>query len=143
MRVASLAALIGLFVALYLLLYHLGFYGALLCGAGSCDVVQASEYARFLGQPVPGWGVAWYAAVFVLCLLALWSRAGEAGWAFRTLAVAVGAGLAFTAYLTWIELFVIRAICLWCVMSALLTLAVFLFVAPWRAVGSRAAGSPG
>ena len=45
LRGIALLALIGLFVALYLLLYSLGFYGQLLCGPGSCDTVQTSEYA--------------------------------------------------------------------------------------------------
>ncbi len=141
LRAASLVALAGLFIALYLLLYHLGFYGALVCGAGSCDVVQASEYARFLGQPVPGWGVAWYAAVFALSLIGLAGGSSEAGWPFRLLALAATGGLAFSVYLTWLELFVIHAICFWCVASALLTLVIFLCVAPWRAVRARPPGA--
>ncbi|MCK5482145.1 MAG: vitamin K epoxide reductase family protein, partial [Gemmatimonadetes bacterium] len=63
MRGIVLIGLVGLFVAVYLLLYQMGFYGALLCGAGSCELVQASKYARFLGQPVPLWGTLWYAGV--------------------------------------------------------------------------------
>ncbi len=65
MRGIILIGLAGLFVAVYLLLYHMGFYGAMLCGVGSCETVQASKYARFLGQPVPLWGTLWYAGVLV------------------------------------------------------------------------------
>ena len=36
----------------------------------------------------------------------------------------IGLGVAYSAYLTWLELFVIHAICPWCVTSALLLLAI-------------------
>jgi uncharacterized membrane protein len=69
--VAALISLAGIFVALYLLLYKLGYVGTLVCAVGSCEVVQTSKWARFLGLPVAGWGV-------VRCL-ARWSR--SRGWA--------------------------------------------------------------
>jgi uncharacterized membrane protein len=129
-----------LFVSLYLLLYRLGFYGSLLCGAGSCGVVQASKYASFLGFPVSGWGVGWYSAVFVLPLLALhprwWRRSGS--WPDRLLALATAGGLAFTAYLTSVEVFLLRAVCMWCVVSAVLTVLIFLLAMPWRVRHARA-----
>jgi uncharacterized membrane protein len=64
----AIAALAGLFISLYLLLYSLGFYGALVCGTGGCETVQNSTYARFLGLPVAGWGLAWYVAVLSVAL---------------------------------------------------------------------------
>ncbi|MEE8077873.1 MAG: vitamin K epoxide reductase family protein, partial [Pseudomonadales bacterium] len=65
-RGVAILALVGLFISVYLLLYHLGYYGMLLCGTGSCDVVQSSKYANFVGLPVPGLGAAWYLAMLVL-----------------------------------------------------------------------------
>ena len=56
MIVAALA-LAGIFVALYLLLYKLGMIGALSCAVGSCEIVNSSKWATFLGLPVAGWGV--------------------------------------------------------------------------------------
>jgi uncharacterized membrane protein len=142
LRGTVLLALAGLFVALYLLLYHMGFYGALVCGPGSCDVVQGSKYARFLGLPVPGWGVAWYAGVFTLGLVALHPRFEEEQWPYRLLSLAATGGLAFSAYLTVVELFVLRAVCMWCVISAVITLLIFVLLSPWRAPGSyREVGS--
>lgn len=134
-RGVSLLALVGLFMSIYLLLYQMGFYGVLVCGAGSCETVQASKYANFLGVSVPAWGVAWYGAVFVLALMQQAGRA-ESSVAGRLLAVASLGGLGFSIYLTAIELFVLHAICLWCVLSAILAVCIFLFVAPWRALGS-------
>lgn len=130
-RGVAVLALIGLFISAYLLLYSLGFYGDLLCGVGSCEVVQTSEYAVFLGLPVPGWGTAWYAGMFAL---ALWMAAGrgEGGVAGRLIALGATVGLAFSIYLTAIEAFVLEAWCRWCVVSAVLTVLILLLVAPWR-----------
>ncbi|MDT8435409.1 MAG: vitamin K epoxide reductase family protein [Gemmatimonadota bacterium] len=128
-RGVALLALAGLFVSLYLWLYHLGFYGALICGAGSCDVVQTSRWARFLGQPVAAWGVAWYVVVLGTAL-ALQAGRWETG-GRGVLAAAAWAGVAFSAYLTALELFVIHAICMWCVISAGLATGIFLLTAPW------------
>lgn len=131
MRGIVLVGLIGLFVAVYLLLYHLGFYGAMLCGVGSCETVQASKYARFLGQPVPLWGTLWYAGVLVLAFLGLGPAYGKR-WLDILLALAVTGGFLFSAYLTGIELFVLHAVCMWCVISAILTVLIFVLAQPWR-----------
>ena len=130
LRATVLLALGGLFVALYLLLYHLGYYGALVCGTGSCEVVQTSRYARFLGQPVPLWGVLWYAGVLLLGFLSMGPAAGKR-WAEGLLALVVTGGILFSAYLTAIELFVLHAVCMWCVVSAVLTLLIFILARPW------------
>ena len=135
-RGVSLLALVGLFVSVYLLLYHMGFYGVLACGAGSCETVQASKYAKFLGISVPAWGVAFYGAVFVLALMLQAGRA-ETSLPGRLLAAAALGGLCFSIYLTAIELFVLHAVCMWCVVSAILAVCIFLLVAPWRTLGGK------
>ncbi|MEK6254504.1 MAG: vitamin K epoxide reductase family protein [Gemmatimonadales bacterium] len=138
LRGIVLIGLLGLFVALYLLLYHLGFYGALMCGAGSCEVVQTSKYARFLGQPVPLWGTLWYAGVLVLAFLGLGPAYGKR-WLELLLALAVTGGLLFSAYLTGVELIILHAVCMWCVISAVLTVLLFVLAQPWRMLrGPRA-----
>lgn len=131
LRGIILVGLVGLFVAVYLLLYQMGFYGSLLCGAGSCETVQASKYARFLGRPVPLWGTLWYAGVLVLAFLGLGPAYGRR-WLDILLALAVTGGLLFSAYLTGVELFILHAVCMWCVISAVLTVLLFVLAQPWR-----------
>jgi uncharacterized membrane protein len=136
-------ALMGVFLSLYLVLYRLGVYGELVCGSGSCEVVQASSFSVFLGLPVAVWGLAWYLAVFVIALVgsrSLEAAEPDAKWPGLMLAVLATGGLAFSAYLTWIEVGVLHAICRWCVGSAVLTGLIFLGAAPWRAL--RRAGTP-
>ena len=68
---AALIALAGIFVALYLTLYKLGYIGTLACAVGSCETVQTSKWATFLGFPVAAWGVAYYIAVLAISLAGL------------------------------------------------------------------------
>lgn len=130
-RTIALTALVGAFISAYLLLYSLGYYGFILCGTGACEVVQSSKYAVFLGIPVPGWGLAWYGGMLVLALVAAARGEGTRGPGLL-LALGATAGVAFTIYLTVIEAFVLRAWCRWCVVSAALSVLIFLLAAPWR-----------
>lgn len=126
----ALASVPGLFVSLYLLLYQVGVFGTLACGRdGSCALVQASEYATFLGLPVPGWGVGWYLAVLGTALWSLHAEGGDRGPPAALLALAAG-GVLFTLYLSWIEAFVIGAFCLWCLVSAGIVALIAALTAP-------------
>jgi uncharacterized membrane protein len=116
----ALLALIGLFVATYLWLYKIGVIGSLRCGTGTCELVQASRYARFLGVPVAFYGVVGYAALFVTALIGLQPRMLDRPGPARLLAALAVTGFLFSAYLTAIELFVLDAICRWCVGSAVI-----------------------
>ena len=122
----ALLCMAGLFVAIYLYLYKIGKIGTLACGTGGCETVQLSPQSRFLGVEVSLIGVLGYAAMLVLAFLALQPRnAGRSGPA-NLLFLFSGGALLFSAYLTGLELFVIHAICRWCVVSALIVLAVFM-----------------
>jgi uncharacterized membrane protein len=109
----AVLALVGFFLALYLWLHALGVGGALKCGTGDCEVVQTSRWAVFLGQPVALYGVVGYVLILLVAL------AGPPH-ADALLVVLASVGLLFTGYLTYIELFVLHAICRWCVGSAII-----------------------
>jgi uncharacterized membrane protein len=123
----ALLALVGFFVALYLWLHALGYGGAIKCGAsGGCEVVQTSQWAVFLGLPVAFYGVVGYVAVFGVALAALRPAAlAERSWNVL-LAGLTSVGFLFTVYLTYLELFVIHAICRWCVGSAVIITAIWI-----------------
>jgi uncharacterized membrane protein len=122
----AVLALVGFFVALYMWLHALGIGGSLKCGTGGCDVVQASGWARFLGLPVALYGVAGYAAILVVALAALRPAALDRRGPTLVLAALATGGMLFTLYLTYLELFVIHAICRWCVGSAAIITAIWL-----------------
>ena len=133
----AVLALVGLLMSVYLLLYKL------VCGTGACEAVQTSEHAILLGLPVAGWGVAWYAAVFVLAFLSVQQAYQEATWPARLIFLLAAGGVAFSGYLTYLELFVINAICRWCVASAVVTLLIFILAVPVRARRAEASGAEG
>ncbi len=133
-----LLALVGMLVATYLWLYKIGAIGALTCGTGSCEYVQASPYAELLGVPVALYGVVGYGALFGLGLAGLRPRLAGDRRVARGLAGLASLGFAFTLYLTYVELFVLRAICRWCVASALIMTAIWaVAVADLRRDGGR------
>ena len=117
---AALIALVGLFVALYLTLYKVGVIGELVCSIGSCEAVQTSRWSTFLGLPVAAWGLAFYAAVLAIALAGLTERYEDSRPLALGMLALTGWGALFSLWLTYLELFVIRAICQWCVISALL-----------------------
>jgi uncharacterized membrane protein len=117
----ALLAIFGLFVAVYLWLHALGYGGAIKCGAsGGCEVVQTSQWAVLFGLPVAFYGVVGYFALLFVSLRALRPEAlAERKWSVGLAALA-SIGFLFTLYLTYLELFVIHAICKWCVGSAVI-----------------------
>ena len=132
----ALIALIGVFVSLYLTLYKLGYIGTLACGTGACETVQLSRWGDFLGMPVAAWGVGYYLLVFVLSVASTQERfEGSRGLSLAVVLV-TGWGVLFTAWLTYLELFRIHAICRWCVGSATMVLLLFgLALWEWRESG--------
>jgi len=123
----AVLALVGLFVALYLWLHALGFGGAIKCGAsGGCETVQTSQWAVFLGFPVAFYGVVGYLAILVVAIVALRPAAlSQPRWSKWLVALAT-VGFGFTLYLTYLELFVIHAICRWCIGSAVIITAIWV-----------------
>jgi uncharacterized membrane protein len=129
----ALVALVGFFVALYLALYKTGVIGSLACGTGGCEAVQLSRWATFLGLPVAFWGVAYYVVVFALAFASIQEQWSNSRRLTLGLVLLTGWGVVFSAWLTYLELFVIDAICRWCVVSAVLAVVLFaLVVWEWR-----------
>jgi uncharacterized membrane protein len=100
----------GIGVAAYLTYVHYE-PAALICtSGGGCETVQQSKYAVLVGIPVAILGLAYWIAALVLII---WDSELA-----RTLTAALAiTGLAFAAYLVILQLFVIDAICVWCMVN--------------------------
>jgi len=123
--VGAALALAGLLVSLYLWLWKIGALGVLACGDGGCETVQLSEYAMLFGLPVAFYGVVGYAAMLAVCLTGLHGRPADRAWPTTALLALSGGGVAFSAYLTYLEAAVIHAWCRWCIVSAVIVTLVF------------------
>jgi uncharacterized membrane protein len=124
-NIIACLALIGLFVAMYLWLYKLGIVGTLSCKVGNCERVNTSPWAVFLGQPVAFWGVGYYVALFAAAMAGTLERFAEDRRVALALAFLTGWGVLFSGYLTYLELAVIHAVCMYCVISAILVVVMF------------------
>jgi uncharacterized membrane protein len=100
--------------------------GALMCtGGGGCASVQESKYAVLVGIPIAILGLAYWIAALVLVI---WDSELA-----RTLTAALAiTGLAFAAYLVILQLFVIDAICVWCMANDLVLAPLFIVLALLR-----------
>jgi uncharacterized membrane protein len=122
--------LIGLAIAGYLSVVELR--GDLpYCGPlKGCEEVALSDYAKVGGVPVALFGVGLSISLFILAIA--WMRSGR----IELLAAHYGLsliGVVFEAYFTYVELFVIGAVCVWCAsygLSLVVRFAVALRV--WR-----------
>ena len=125
MIVAALA-LAGIFISTYLTLYKLGMIGELSCSIGSCETVNTSRWSVFLGLPVAAWGLFFYIDVFVIALVGTMPRFENEPLISVVLAGEAVIGVLFSAWLTYLELAVIHAICVWCVTSAIIVLLIMV-----------------
>ena len=100
-------AILGLAISAYLTWVHYAGIEPVCTGVSDCERVQSSDYAVLVGIPVAVIGVLGYAAILASLKMRL-----------EVTALLAYLAVAFSAYLTWAEVFKIDAICQWCVVSA-------------------------
>ena len=121
----AVLALIGLFVATYLWFFKLGIIGSLACKIDGCEKVNTSPWAMLFGHPVAMWGVLYYVAMFAVSYGSTLERFADDRRAATALVVLAGWGVLFSAYLTYLELAIIHAVCMYCVISAIIVVIMF------------------
>lgn len=121
-----ITAFVGMLVAGYLW-YEYSQPQAIGCSVtGGCEKVRVSDFSNFLGVSLPIWGLVYYLGLLVLIISKFIPRPR-----FRfenvVFVLYTFSGFLFSLYLTYLELFVIHAICQWCMISAICsTLAFFM-----------------
>jgi uncharacterized membrane protein len=113
--------------------------GSLACTRwAQCDVVNNSVYSQISGVPISVIGLAGYLLLLALTLAAL-RTAGRTRRQILLLSFVLSlAGVAFSAYLTYLEIYVIEALCAWCVASAaIITLLAIVTVVSLRLAPPR------
>ena len=134
-RLIQLLAVPGLIVAFYLWLFHGGELAAAACGASGWDDCGAvsgpgAPYASVGPISVASIGFGGYALIFLLVWLADFMDPVEA-YLPELLAGVTAVALLFTLYLTGLEIFVLHAVCRYCLLSAAIVAAMFVLAASY------------
>jgi len=123
---AIAASLVGVAVSIYLTIYKLTDNNAMCLSSGDCAIVNASRYSEVYGVPVAIIGIIGYLAILVVLLLE--TRLTPLIDIGNLLAFGMSlVGLLFSAYLTYLELYVIKATCPFCFTSAIAITIIFIF----------------
>ncbi len=112
-------AILGAADAVYLLVYKLSGNSQMCLGSGGCHDVNFSSYSEIYGIPVSVFGIAAFLAILCILVLEKQLKVAEKNGPLVIFGICLG-GVAFTAYLTYLEVYVIHAICPFCVASAVL-----------------------
>lgn len=124
-----LLSIAGLGVATYLTITHYDTHVALVCadnGIVNCEKVTTSPQSSIFGVPVAVLGLVFFVPMIALCLPAAW-RSADRRIHLARLALSV-AGVGMILYLVSAELFIIKAICLWCTSVHVITFILFVIV---------------
>ena len=125
-RAVAVISAIGVVVSAYLTWVHYSGNLALCVGVGGCESVQGSRFAVAGGVPVALIGLGGFAVIFALAVLRL--RQAPPAWADTAIFALSVAATVYVSYLTYIELFVLGAVCPWCVAVAVCAVLVLALV---------------
>lgn len=125
-RIIFVLALAGIVVSGYLLYTYVA-DTPIVCANTGCETVRESPYSYFLGVPLPAFGLLFFVFVLVLSFLRTFiDKVNYVYLATRVIFVASLVGFLTSVYLTYLEAFVIKAYCTWCVVSAIIVTLIFI-----------------
>jgi uncharacterized membrane protein len=125
-------ACLGLVVSLYLTWVKIT-NAVVLCGEiGDCDTVNDSIYSEIFGVPIALMGAVAYLGILLLLCLESWRPFWVENGKLMVFGISL-IGTFYSAYLTYIEVVVLRAICPYCVVSAI-TITLLMFFSIFRLV---------
>ncbi|MFQ5577132.1 MAG: vitamin K epoxide reductase family protein [Anaerolineae bacterium] len=123
-----LLALAGLGISIYLAYVEVTHAEAVCGPIGNCNLVQSSDYARFMGVPVAALGIINYVAIGLMWAGLRFAGPQTARLSSLGLLGLTLFGLLFSIYLTWVEIFILHAICIYCITSAVIATGLMLAV---------------
>ena len=131
----TVLSLLGICVSGYLSYIHYSGEPIFCGGSNSCELVNASRFA-FLGPiPVAVLGLGAYLAILILSRIK--SDEDDQPWPAMLIFGLALIGVMFQLYLSYIEVFVLRAICYWCVSSQIIILVIFILSLPRRPLAAN------
>ncbi len=123
---AILAAMAGIAISIYMTIFKLTDNAAMCLGNGGCSVVNASSYSAINGIPLGVFGIIGFGAIALTLFLE--NRHPLLRQYGNLLAMGMAlAGTLYSAYLTYLEFYVIKAVCPFCISSATAISLAFIF----------------
>jgi uncharacterized membrane protein len=121
-------AILGLAGSVYLTISHFDTHIALVCpDLGPCNKILTSNTSHFVGIPVPVLGLLYFVPMTLLCLPMVWSTADQrVHWARLVLSIL---GVGVVIYLFIEELFILKALCIWCTIIHVVGFLLFVVIA--------------
>jgi len=123
--IAFIMAVIGLLDSIYLLIYKLSDNNAMCLGSGGCSTVNASRYSELYNIPVSLYGILAFLGIALLLIFEHKNIVTKENSNLFVFGISL-VGVIFSAYLTYIEFYVIYAVCPFCVVSAIVMTIIFI-----------------
>ena len=120
---AVVLSFVGLANSFYLVQAHISGEPLNCSILNGCNVVAASPYSIVLGVPLASWGVLFYFGIFVVAATMLMVRVRVLSHFF---VFVTGLGFLASLYFTYLQVYVIKAVCMYCVLSAILATVLLL-----------------
>ena len=121
-RVIFILSIIGVIIAIYVFQSFVR-QTSIVCVNSGCETVRKSPYSYIFGFPVPGVGLVGYSFLAILAFLRTMSA--DKRLLYGMLGISTF-GVMFVGWFTFTEIFIIKAICTWCAISAVNMLVIFL-----------------
>lgn len=116
-------SIVGFFDAAYLTIQHYTQFTLPCTITHGCDLVTKSEYSSIMGVPVALLGALYYLAIFLGVYVILETKKYDY---LRFVAITTTGGFLFSAWFVYLQLFVIHAICQYCMFSAITSTTMFI-----------------
>jgi uncharacterized membrane protein len=127
---AVLFALLGVVNSIYLTWVKLTDSYATCGPIGDCESVNSSRYAEFAGVPIALIGILGYLAIMAVVLIEPKFPSFQEGLRLAFFGFTL-TGTIYSAYLTYVEIAILNAVCPYCVLSAILMLVLFVISIYW------------
>lgn len=114
-RIIFILSILGVATAAYVLQSFLRQTGIVCLTGSGCELVRKSPFSYPFGIPVPAFGFVGYLGLTILSFL---RTTKEKPWMLKYMLGIAIFGICFVTWFTYMELFVIRGICMWCAISA-------------------------
>jgi len=122
-RIIFILSIAGILMAVYVLQSWLRHSSIICLNGQGCATVQKSPYSYPLGIPVPAVGLVGYTILAILSFLR--TTSSSKGLLKGILGMGIF-GVCFVSWFTYTELFLIKGVCTWCVVSAVNMVIIFI-----------------